>query len=77
MAEAAPVIEAVVKVCSTCGRFRHYDPADEYCVVCGFASLATECSCGRTLEFAMAEPEGGGLHCPRCGRDWRRAAIEA
>jgi len=71
------VIERVVKVCSTCGRFRLYDPADEYCVVCGFASLASECACGRTLEYATDEPEDGGLHCPRCGRDWRRAAIEA
>lgn len=68
--------DRVVKVCGTCGRFRRYDPADEYCVACGFASLVSECSCGRTLEYAIDEPEGGGLHCPRCGRDWRRAAIE-
>lgn len=68
--------ERIVKVCATCGRFRHYDAADEYCIVCGFASLSSECACGRTLEYAAAEPEEGGLHCPRCGRDWRRAAIE-
>lgn len=69
--------DLIVKVCTTCGRFRHYDPADQYCLVCGFESLAAECACGRSLEYATDESEAGGLHCPRCGRDWRRAAIEA
>jgi len=62
---------AVVKVCDTCGRFRRYDPDDRYCIVCGYDTLSAECSCGRALEYAHDEPEGGGLHCPRCGRDWR------
>lgn len=61
----------IVKVCETCGRFRRYDPADRYCIVCGFDTLQETCICGRDLEYAMDEPEGGGLHCPSCGRDWR------
>ena len=61
----------VVKVCATCGRFRRYDPEDRFCVVCGYDTLSAECSCGRALEYALEEPETGGLHCPRCGRDWR------
>ena len=69
--------DAVVKVCATCGRFREYDPADQYCIVCGYDSLAAECRCGRSLEYALGEPEEGGLHCPRCGRDWRRATLDS
>ncbi len=61
----------VVKVCETCGRFRRYDPADQYCIVCGFDTLQAQCTCGRSLAYAVDEPEGGGLHCPACGRDWR------
>ncbi len=61
----------VVKVCRTCGRFRRYDALDRYCVVCGYDTLDDTCDCGRTFDYALDEPEGGGLHCPRCGRDWR------
>lgn len=63
--------ERIAKVCGTCGRFRLYDPADGFCIVCGFETLAAECGCGRPFDYALAEPENGGLHCPRCGRDWR------
>jgi len=72
VAAEAWLSQAVVKVCATCGRFRRYDPADQYCIVCGYDTLEDSCSCGRDLEYAMDEPDGGGLHCPRCGRDWRR-----
>lgn len=68
--------EWVVKICGTCGRFRRYDPADAYCIVCGYETLAATCVCGRDLEYALEEGEGGGLHCPRCGRDWRNPAID-
>lgn len=75
MAEEARLSHrGVVKVCSTCGRFRRYDPDDQFCVVCGYDTLEAECRCGRDLEYALDEPEGGGLHCPRCGRDWRSPA---
>ena len=42
-----------------------------FCIVCGFETLVAECGCGRPFDYALAEPENGGLHCPRCGRDWR------
>jgi len=72
VAQAAALTDRrIVKVCETCGRFRQYDPADQFCIVCGYDTLASECSCGRTLDYALAEPEGGGLHCPGCGKDWR------
>lgn len=65
--------ERVTKVCDTCGRFRHYDPADRFCIVCGYDTLSAECQCGRAFDYALIEPEGGALHCPRCGKDWRGA----
>jgi hypothetical protein len=71
-AAALTVPDSVVKVCETCGRFRSYDAADRYCVVCGYDTLADACQCGRSLEYALGEREHGGLHCPRCGRDWRK-----
>ncbi len=61
----------VVKVCATCGRFRRYDRDDRYCIVCGYDTLSAECACGRAFDYALDEPDGGGLHCPRCGKDWR------
>jgi len=67
--EAPP--ERVAKRCETCGRFRLYAPDDGYCIVCGYQSLAATCTCGRSFDYALAEPPGGGLHCPRCGRDFR------
>ena len=73
MAQTPPVDDhRIVKVCETCGRFRKYDPADQYCLVCGYDTLASECRCGRSLEYALDESDRGGLHCPRCGRDWRK-----
>ena len=69
--------DRVVKVCETCGRFRRYDPADHFCIVCGYDTLAAACRCGRGLEYAMDEAEGGGLHCPNCGHDWRSAAVDS
>lgn len=61
----------VVKVCATCGRFRRYEPDDRFCIGCGYESLEDKCSCGRGLDYALDEPDDGGLHCPGCGRDWR------
>ncbi len=67
--------ERVVKRCETCGRFRLYAPDDSYCIVCGYQSLAAECGCGRSFDYALAEPPGSGLHCPRCGRDFRAGHV--
>jgi hypothetical protein len=64
-------VEKVAKLCETCGRFRLYAPDDRFCIVCGFEGLVAECGCGRNFDYALAEPPGGGLHCPRCGRDFR------
>ncbi len=63
--------DRLAKLCETCGRFRLYAPDDGYCIVCGYQSLVAECGCGRTFDYALTEPPGGGLHCPRCGRDFR------
>ncbi len=63
--------DRVTKVCTTCGRFRNYQPADSYCIGCGYDTLADQCRCGRGFDWALAELEHGGLYCPRCGRDWR------
>jgi hypothetical protein len=72
VAAATPVTDrAVVKVCTICGRFRRYDADDRYCVGCGYDTLEHECGCGRAFDYALLEPENGGLHCPRCGKDWR------
>ena len=54
------------KRCGVCGRFRAYDPADEFCIVCGNDALEEHCICGRAFEYALAET--GDIHCPRCGR---------
>ncbi len=69
--------ERVTKRCETCGRFRLYVADDAYCVACGYQSLVSACTCGRSFDYALAEPPGAGLHCPRCGRDFRlnRASI--
>lgn len=61
----------IVMVCDTCGRFRRYEPEDRYCIACGSEGLSAECGCGRPFDYVPDEPERGGLHCPRCGRDWR------
>ena len=67
--------ERIAKRCETCGRFRLYAPDDAYCIVCGYESLASECECGRRFDYALAEPPGAGLHCPRCGRDFRAGRV--
>ena len=56
---------AITKRCTTCGRFRTYEPEDAFCLVCGTDSLESACSCGRAFDYALAEE--GDLHCPRCG----------
>ena len=66
----------VAKLCETCGRLRLYAPDDCFCIVCGYEGLAAECGCGRSLDYAPAEPAGGGLHCPRCGRDFRASRAQ-
>jgi hypothetical protein len=63
--------ERVTKRCETCGRFRVYASEDGFCIVCGYESLLSECACGRSFDYAITEPPGSGLHCPRCGRDFR------
>lgn len=57
---------SVVKRCSICGRFRAYEPDDQYCIGCGHDALEGTCGCGRAYDYALAEH--GGVHCPRCGR---------
>ena len=59
--------------CATCGRFRAYRDGDRFCVVCGCETLEDACGCGRGFDYALDEPSQGGLHCPRCGRDFRAA----
>ena len=68
--------DRLAKRCDTCGRFRSYDTADTFCIVCGFQTLSSACACGRDFDYALAEPEDGGLHCPKCGKDWRGATGE-
>ena len=57
----------VTKRCAVCGRFRAYDAEDAFCIVCGQEGLETDCHCGRSFDYALAEGEGP-VHCPRCGR---------
>ena len=59
-----------VKRCATCGRFRSYEDADEFCIGCGNDTLEAACACGRAYDYALTG-EGGELHCPRCGRRLR------
>lgn len=62
----------LTKRCAVCGRFRHYDEEDRYCVICGNEALEQACACGRGYEYAMEERnQGASLHCPRCGRSLR------
>ena len=74
MAQTPPVSAArPVRRCGTCGRFRGYRDGDRFCIVCGGESLDDACGCGRPFDYALDEPPTGGLHCPRCGRDFRAA----
>ena len=56
----------VAKRCATCARFRAYEPADRFCLVCGGDDLEDACACGRAYDYALGEV--GELHCPRCGK---------
>jgi hypothetical protein len=68
---------SVTKRCSVCGRFRHYDEQDLYCVVCGHDALDSECECGRAFDYAMDDRnQGATLHCPRCGKSLRGRAAD-
>jgi rubrerythrin len=68
---------SVTKRCSVCGRFRHYDEDDSFCVICGHSALESECPCGREYTYALDEGNGGTtLHCPRCGRSLRGRAAD-
>ena len=62
--------------CRTCGRFRGYREGDSHCIACGAETLADACDCGRAFDYALEEPPSGGLHCPRCGRDYRAAEAD-
>lgn len=63
---------SVTKRCSVCGRFRHYDEDDSFCVICGHSALESECACGREYSFALEDGnQDTSLHCPRCGRSLR------
>jgi len=74
VAQTPPVSAAhPVRRCGTCGRFRGYRDGDRFCIVCGGESLDDACGCGRPFDYALDEPPTGGLHCPRCGRDFRAA----
>ena len=64
--------DATIRRCAVCGRFRHYESDDAYCLICGSEALEEACACGRGYDYAMAEE--GDLHCPRCGRGLRGPA---
>jgi rubrerythrin len=68
---------SVTKRCSVCGRFRHYDEDDTFCVICGHSALESECPCGREYAYALEDGnQGTTLHCPRCGRSLRGRAAD-
>ena len=64
----------VTKRCPVCGRFRSYDPDDDFCIGCGHEGLEAACTCDRSFDYALAE--SGDIHCPRCGRVLRGRAPE-
>lgn len=68
---------SITKRCSVCGRFRHYDEDDDFCVICGHSALESECTCGRDYGYALEDGnQGATLHCPRCGRSLRGRSAE-
>lgn len=68
---------SLIKRCSVCGRFRHYDEDDTFCMICGHGTLESECACGRSYDFALDEGNPGAtLHCPRCGRSLQGRSSE-
>jgi hypothetical protein len=64
----------LTKRCTVCGRFRSYDPDDQYCIGCGHDALESECSCGRSFDYALNET--GPVHCPRCGKSFHGKSSE-
>jgi hypothetical protein len=64
----------VTKRCTVCGRFRSYEPDDQFCIGCGHDALEDECSCGRDFSYALKEE--GPLHCPRCGKSFHGKSAE-
>jgi hypothetical protein len=77
VAAAAPLTaEPKTLRCRTCGRFRAYRDGDAFCIACGCETLSPQCDCGRAFDYALDEPAGGGLHCPRCGRDFRASETD-
>jgi hypothetical protein len=56
----------ITKRCAACGRFRAYEAADRFCLLCGNDGLHDRCECGRAFDYAIGSE--GDLFCPRCGK---------
>jgi hypothetical protein len=67
------MLDHVIKRCAVCGRFREYEIDDSYCIGCGHEALESECTCGRSFDYALRE--SGPLHCPRCGRSFHGVVV--
>jgi hypothetical protein len=67
----------LTKRCAVCGRFRHYDEVDAFCISCGNETLESHCACGRSYDYALEDgQQSASLHCPRCGRSLKGRAAE-